>query len=169
MKRFIQFIKEDYDKTCETLTEAPAPVGAQLFHKDIGIPAHVAGPRAGLRLNYSSHAKRAALDDGITRAPAVLPATVTVIEVEVVAGRVTKWVVRFPDANAPGKDLVMAVQPDGLVRTVWHNSSTDTHKTLKRWLYTQPNGQPVASSPVHPAKQPAPKQVSGKRAALLRL
>jgi hypothetical protein len=120
------------------INEGPAPAGAQLFHKDIGIPTGVSGPPAGLRLTYSSHAKRAALDDRLTRVPATLPAIFTVIEVEVVNKRPTKWVVRIPAAPNEQRDLILVVQPDGFVRTIWTNDKNDTHKTLKRWLYTPP-------------------------------
>jgi hypothetical protein len=124
-------------KTWGPLDEAVSPPGAQLFHKDIGIPATLAGPRPGLRLNYSNHAKRAALDDGLKSVPASLPAQFTVIEVESLRGQPLKWVVRMERENTT-RDLVLVVQPDGFVRTVWTNERNDAHKTLKRHLYTPP-------------------------------
>lgn len=120
------------------LMEAPSPPGAQLFHKDIGIPPVLLKPLAGMTVNYSNHAKRAALDDGLTAAPKRIPSSYTVFEVESLNGRATKWGIRFPIPDGSGDDLCMIVQPDGFVRTVWVNHSGDGHKTLKKWLYTPP-------------------------------
>lgn len=126
------------DDERDILCEAPAPPGAQLFHKDIGIPQAVSGPRPGLRLTYGSHAKRAAYDDGLKRVPLTVPAVYTLIEVETVRGQVTKWVIRIPAAPGEDRDLIIVCQPDGFVRTVWTNHKDDSHKTLRRDLYTNP-------------------------------
>jgi len=120
------------------LFEAPPPPGAQLFHKDIGLPPQAIPPDRGLRLNYGSHAKQAARDDGLTRLPAALPATFQVIEVEMLHGAPTKWVVRMAHPDEQYRDLVLVVQRDGFVRTVWTNDKNDSHKTLKRNIYTHP-------------------------------
>jgi hypothetical protein len=117
--------------------DGPAPAGAQLFHKDVGIPAALQKTPIGLPLKYSNHARKAASDDRITRLPARLPPN-TLIEVEAVEGRPTKWVVRFPTLERQGWDMILVVQPDGFVRTMWMNARNDSHRTLKTWLYTNP-------------------------------
>jgi hypothetical protein len=78
----------------DSLLGEAAP-GALLYHKDIGVPAGISGPPVGMTLTYGAHARQAAIDDGLTAAPRRLP-NHELIEVEVVNGRATKWVVRFP-------------------------------------------------------------------------
>lgn len=119
------------------LGEASMP-GALLFHKDLGIPAPLkSGPPAGMRLTYSNHAKQAAMDDRLTSVPAVVPSSYTLIEVESMNGRASKWVIRF-DWKDPTRDLILVIMADGFVKTVWTNAKNDSHKTLKRHLYATP-------------------------------
>jgi len=109
-----------------------------LFHKDIGIPSDLARPKVDMPLRYSQHAKSEALKEGITTMPFFqLPVAHTVIETEVLQGQVTKWVVRLPLDDE--WDVVLVVQPDGFVRTLWLNAHDDTHRTLKVWMYTRPS------------------------------
>lgn len=122
MKTFTQFITE---------------ASVQLFHKDIGIPAALLGPRPGMPLRYGYHANERAAEKGIHTLPAALPDKFTVIETEATNGRSSKWVVRFTfDAV---NDIVLVVLPDGFVKTSWLNAKSDLHKTLKRHLYTHPS------------------------------
>ena len=110
-----------------------------LYHRDIGIPATLARPMAGLTLCYSGHALAEAAKDGLPRGylPAAVPAVFDLIEVEALGGQAVKWVIRFGLADFSGWDIVLAVQYDGLVRTVWFNRSDDTHRTLDRSRYAQ--------------------------------
>ena len=120
------------------ITEGPSHPDAQLFHKDLGIPPSLLKSLAGLPVTYGYHAKQAAADDGLYTLPTRVPQMYSVVEVESVKGRPTKWVIRFPIPNTVD-DMVMVVQPDGFVRTVWVNKQNDHHKTLKKWLYTTPD------------------------------
>jgi hypothetical protein len=116
----------------------------QLFHKDVGIPAPLkSGPPVGLRVNYGRHATESAQNDRYGNClhllPATTPAKFQLIEVEAQGKTILKWVIRFPLAEGDKRDLIMVVQPDGFVRTVWINLHDDKHSTLKRHLYTSPN------------------------------
>jgi hypothetical protein len=123
----------------EFLVEAPAP-GELVFHKDVGIPPQLAaGPPSGLKLLYSAHARQEALKDGLKAAPSRMPAIFTLIEVAInKQNAIVKWVVRLPMVDLPNDDLVLVVQPDGLVRTLWLNNKFDTHRTLRTNLYAKP-------------------------------
>lgn len=119
------------------VSEAVTP-GAQLFHKDIGIPPMLRGPLPGMRLKFGPHAQRELSADGLTSAPTAIPPHYTLIEVETIRGITTKWVIRFPCQNVAGYDLVLVVQTDGFVRTAWLNKNDDGHRTLDRRMYTPP-------------------------------
>jgi hypothetical protein len=131
MITFADYILEAY------LWEGPPPPGAQLFHYTLGFPKGVAMPLAGMRLSYGPHARQEALNQQIKAAPKTLPAIFQVIEVEAVKGRSTKWVVRFPMMGET-RDMVLVIGVDGFVRTMWANERSDTHKSLRRGLYTLP-------------------------------
>jgi hypothetical protein len=109
----------------------------QLFHKDIGIPDALKAARPNSTLTYGHHARREALADGITSLPKVLPEVFTLVEVEVVKGKPTKWVIRTT-SHVAGLDLVLVITADGFVKTLWVNESRDTHRTLLRHLYSVP-------------------------------
>ncbi len=102
------------------------------FHKDIGLPKDMRLPVAGLPLTYSLHATTRAREKYIPL-PVTLPMC-EVVEVTYEAGNLTKWVVRVAK-HVRGLDLVMVVQPDGFVRTVWTNAHFDTHTTLDKSKY----------------------------------
>ena len=136
MRTFLSYVLSE--ETQYWLFEAPTP-GAQLFHKDVGLPQGVASPKAGMALSYGPHAKNAARDEGLTRVPAILPNQYQVIEMEVLRGTPLKWVLRMPMKDDPYRDLVLVVQADGFVRTIWTNDKHDTHKTLKKGVYTHPS------------------------------
>lgn len=118
----------------------------RLYHKDIGFPKDAQLPRGFspvLRPRYGPHARQAAQDDRY--GPFTLPNAVDIqkgdlIEIATVGNTVTKMVVRFPYNDK--LDLVMVIQPaDGFVRTVWGNEKGDTHKSLNRSKYVDPNRQ----------------------------
>jgi antitoxin component of MazEF toxin-antitoxin module len=110
-----------------------------LYHKEIGFPKNVKMLSGVLNLRYSQHAARAASDDryGFMELPETLDVTHgTPVEIEVNFGIITKAVYRagYDDEL----DMVLVVQPDGFVRTVWFNKKTDKHKTLDRAKYAKP-------------------------------
>lgn len=109
----------------------------QTFHRDIGIPAPLAGALPHPFLRYGTHAINAARDERLTSLPRALPSQLTIIEVEATNGRASKWVIRFA-SKVPGRDLVLVVLADGFVKTVWCNDTHDTHNTLDRSRYTHP-------------------------------
>ena len=111
-----------------------------LYHRDLGIPANLARPAAGLALAYTHHALFAAEQDGLPRGylPAALPSVFDLIEVATFAGKPTTWVVRFRLPDFSDWDIVLAVRWDGTVRTVWFNRSDDQHETLDRSRYRKP-------------------------------
>lgn len=137
MRGFLQFLREAMAQNMfrDLATPPPMPL---LYHKDVGLPKTFTKPLPGLRLIYGNHAKQAMADEATyVPLPAALPAEFRIIEVEIMQKQVLKWVLRVPTATE--RDLVMVVQPDGFVRTVWSNDKNDTHKTLKRHLYARPN------------------------------
>jgi hypothetical protein len=136
MKTFLGLLTEE---ARYYLFEAPAPPGAQLFHKDIGFPSvDNIGPQPGMALSYGPHSKNAARDENLTRLPAQLPREFTIIEIEMYQGRPSKWVLRTPMRDDNYRDLVLVVGKDGFVVTLWTNDKRDLHKTLKKHLYTHP-------------------------------
>ena len=117
-----------------------------LFHRDIGIPDYAKRQLAALpvlQLGYTHHAQRACLDDkngSVFCPPALYKFKVkNLIEVEVINGTVTKFVVRLE--FEPDRDLVLVIQVDaycprqGFVRTLWTNLKTDQHNTLDASKY----------------------------------
>lgn len=113
-----------------------------LYHFEVYIPPTLTVTPYSGALRYSYHAREEARSDryGHIDLPPTLDAgRGTLIEVETSAdwdkgpAEVNKYVWRQPlDAE---RDLVLVVQPDGFVRTVWVNVLTDTHKTLNRHKY----------------------------------
>ena len=110
-----------------------------LYHADIYIPTPAQSPCFQGRLIYGHHARSAAQSDryGAFELPTHFEASsARLIEVELDArGRVLKQVWRTPLSSE--KDLVLVLQPDGFVRTVWINLATDAHRTLDRSRYQQ--------------------------------
>ncbi len=108
------------------------------YHKDIFIPSALNLDFGILKLQYSSHALRAANSDRY--GTVVLPRTLNtdsakIVEVTAIGRTVLKLVYRVP--HCAQYDLVVVVLPDsGLVKTVWLNSKTDTHTTLDRSKYS---------------------------------
>lgn len=112
-----------------------------LYHKDVFLPNHVreSVPSGIQRLNYSHHARNAAMNDRY----GVIPLTdridfgmMEVVEVEH-DGRLQKVVLR---ENGQEKNRVFVVMPKPggwLVKTVWFNLASDRHRTLRRELYEQ--------------------------------
>ncbi len=106
------------------------------YHYEIGIPVEMAWPDVGRVLNYTQHSYQAASKDCVERLlPWSLPAY-TLIEIEVVSGVVTKWVVRCD--MLPDRDLVMALTNAYVVKTVWVNRKDDRHATLQCDRYVIP-------------------------------
>jgi hypothetical protein len=101
------------------------------YHKDIGLPGNFTRPTA-LLLRTGAHAQDRAREKGVIL-PSRLPGAYSIIEVSMLGRTVTKWVVRF--AASVSDDAVMAILPDGTVKTAWLNAKTDLHNTLDRSKY----------------------------------
>lgn len=117
----------------------------QLYHRLLGFPRGIAMPCAGMPLRYSRHALNAADHDGLKRLPTTLPDGVWVVEIEVFNGTAVKWVVRMA-SELPNEDLVLAVLPDGFVKTVWLNHRLDSHRTLDITRYAIPGSHLLLSN-----------------------
>lgn len=110
-----------------------------LYHRDIGFPKTVALMHGTFKLTYSRHALESANNDRYGMME--LPETLTVegknaIEILVENGKAIKSVYRVGYDDE--LDMVMVVQSDGFVRTVWFNKKTDKHKTLDHSKYDKP-------------------------------
>lgn len=112
-----------------------------LFHKEVWIPDELAKPCYVGPLRYARHAQEAADNEGYGRIPlprSISPSDATLIEVgfnpRVEAnGGVTKQVWRkHLDSD---RDLVIVITPEGFVKTVWVNLTTDKHSTLNKARY----------------------------------
>ena len=111
----------------------------KLYHFEVYMPEAFKRPVFEGELFYSAHAKRAALDDryGAIVLPRYFNAEVaTLIEVETEKGVPVKQLWRQPLDEK--HDLVLAIQRDGLVRTVWINVRNDAHTTLQAHRYEKP-------------------------------
>ena len=109
-----------------------------LFHSEVFMPAKF-NARFETTLKYGRHAVEAASNDryGKVDLPAKFDsACATLVEVETDSdSKVLKKVYRVClDAT---RDLVMVIQPDGFVRTVWVNLRTDKHRSLDRTRYVR--------------------------------
>ena len=105
--------------------------GRRLYHFQLCIPHPYKKPVYEGNLEYSAHARREAESDRYGQIP--LPERfdargATLIEVEAVDAVVVKqlWRQKLDDS----RDLVLAINRDGSVRTVWVNVRNDTHRTL---------------------------------------
>lgn len=114
-----------------------AQLTTRTHHIDVGgIPPYLSRlPQ--VHLVFGPHAKEEAVKDelNLDLLPRTLPAGTMIVEVQELAGRPLQWVVRFPWLN--NRDVVMAISPNGKVRTVWVNDHNDHHKTLHRERYVQ--------------------------------
>lgn len=108
-----------------------------LYHTNLGLPVKADKLKIGeIKLEYSIHAKQAALNDkyGQIKLPEVLNTNKSeCIEVEILCGRINKLVFRTNYTNC--LDLIIVLGSSGTVKTVWLNLKTDTHKTLDRTKY----------------------------------
>lgn len=104
-----------------------------LFHKDVYAPPMIFKSPGVLALHYSRHALLAAKNDRYgDLTPLLVPeidlAKAEIVEVELVNGVVAKRVVRVHATE--NLVLVLAVNADGFVRTVWGNLHRDKHASL---------------------------------------
>lgn len=105
-----------------------------IYNRAVNLPAELFAPflRSNLRLTYSRHAKLECVRDryNLINPPVLVDIRPEhVVEIEVLAGRPVKAVVRMPyDGSC---DLVLVIHPDGFVRTLWLNRRTDNHSSLK--------------------------------------
>ena len=106
--------------------------------KAFGLPKMKLADRETI-LQYSTHAKREALNDkfGVCTFPKTVNfAKVQVVEVEVLDNHITKFVIR--GSMDSSRDLLLVVNPDGFVRTMWINLKSDNHRTLNVNNYSRP-------------------------------
>ena len=123
-----------------------------LYHRDVYVPPvtqqaiqkFVSTP---LSLSYGSHAKKAVSDDihkfgpsGIIPIPKSLKlghSDIFEVETGQTQSDIQKVVVRRKGDK--GLDQILALMPDGngsaFIKTVWHNQSSDVHKTLDKTKY----------------------------------
>lgn len=107
-----------------------------LFHRDVYIPDHAKVPLHEGALQYSKHAQHVASGagdyDAIELPKEFSGRNATLIEVELNerTGAVEKqvWRQKLNDEW----DLCFPMLAGGLVKTVWLNHRTDTHKTLNK-------------------------------------
>ena len=111
-----------------------------LYHFQLGFPQGLTLPSKGfLQLQYSAHAVKGSETHryGMINLPAkVAFGACQLIEAEFQGGALAKVLVRVPYTET--LDLVLAVKPNGFVKTVWLNESQDTHKTLNSGRYIKP-------------------------------
>lgn len=109
-----------------------AGIPAQLLKSIVGLP---------VKLSYSKHALRAALNDRngrVASAPSSIvftPGNVVEVEAEPSATSPCKVVVRLPQDSRT--DLVLVIIPEfgvlcGFVKTLWLNRKSDNHSTLRQ-------------------------------------
>ena len=111
---------------------------SELYHVELGFPSDVVLMSGILDLTYSKHAIRASYDDryGMMTLPDVLDIKFAkIIEIEVENSKVVKSVYRSKYDKV--LDIIIVVNYDGLVRTVWFNKSSDRHQTLDVSKYTK--------------------------------
>lgn len=131
----------------QLIEESFANIGDEVrYHKDIGFPPDLTLPRGFnpvLDLKYGSHAREEAMAEkyGILQLPRRIDIRKTeIFEVATRRGSniIQKICVRM--AHDDKKDIVIVIMvPQGFVKTVWANLKTDTHRTLNRANYTDPN------------------------------
>lgn len=112
--------------------------GGRLYHRDYGIPLGCPEPQEGHALVYTLHAHKEAQKDRVANVlPVCMLDHMDLIEVELNRrGEPVKWTVRMPLTK--GRDLVLVVTSEYLVKTVWVNKSDDLHNTLDRTKYDRP-------------------------------
>lgn len=110
-----------------------------LFHPEVYWPEWVTVPTHRVFLNWSRHADSARKNDRFGQIPAIQSVTLgrfKVVEIEVQNRRVIKWVFRGQLSGELDIVLVLIPQPGRwLVKTVWLNEKTDTHRTLDKKRY----------------------------------
>ncbi|PNG50164.1 hypothetical protein WDL1P1_00203 (plasmid) [Variovorax sp. WDL1] len=108
------------------------------------MPARLAEPCHRGPLRYTRHALNEANSDRygkVTLLHAFIPEQATLIETEAEDGpdgrnsRVVKQLWRCPMDEY--RDLVMALLPGGVVKTVWVNLRSDKHRTLNKARYAR--------------------------------
>lgn len=111
-----------------------------LYHFQIGFPEPSFLPAKGwLTLEYSRHAQNASQTDryGFINLPErVAFKACQAVETEYQDNQLIKVLLRVPYSEE--FDLVLAVKPNGFVKTVWLNAVDDTHGTLDRARYVKP-------------------------------
>lgn len=125
-------------------------IGEDRYHKDIGFPDDLEFPRGFLTagrsvisLRYGTHSREEAMKEkyGVLQLPQRIDLKNSdIFEVGTRPGSnvIEKVCVRMPHDTE--KDIVIVIMvPSCFVKTVWANLKTDSHKTLNRGNYKDPN------------------------------
>jgi hypothetical protein len=115
-------------------------MSSYLFHVEVFVPARLKKPCFEGPLRYSRHAREASETDrfGDIKLPLSFKASeAELIEVELAddCESIIKQVWR--QKLDEKRDLVLVLNPEGFVRTVWINLKTDKHRTLDRGRYVK--------------------------------
>lgn len=111
-----------------------------LYHADIRLPDGFVLPARTIKLSWTKHAQRSLTNDRYGMIPKfdhIDLSTKRVVEVGLEGRKVRKVVVR---GDLDGiNDIIYVLIPNGhqpwVVKTVWINRKTDSHKTLDRSRY----------------------------------
>ena len=111
-----------------------------LFHKKIGLPANYRHPMAVVPVRWTFHAIKAANSDRYGNVQITDRIDLTkfeTVEVEIVAGRIAKILVR--GAYSDNLDVTYALIPqlgkEWVVKTTWLNWWNDDHRLISRSKY----------------------------------
>ncbi len=121
------------------VTKSASPVpGDGLYHRELGLPRNACSPFLGeYAVTLSQHAKESRADRygriRIESGDFITVEAADIIEVEYLNGQPVKAVVRL--AYDDSLDVVIAITPARVVKTLWLNQVSDAHKTLNKNLY----------------------------------
>ncbi|MCC5610593.1 hypothetical protein LC612_28540 [Nostoc sp. CHAB 5834] len=109
-----------------------------LYHSDIHMPAAYRQPIYEGKLRYKEHAIIASKTDrygSFILPDAFIAKNAVLIETEVDGVRLRAIKQVWRQRLDASRDLVLVINWDGSVRTVWLNLKTDEHRTLNRARY----------------------------------
>ena len=110
-----------------------------LYHQQIGFPSTFRRPVGSFATRPTHHATARAKEYGITIPERINLNDYSIVEIEMIAGRLVKIVIRGEYDNYD--DICMAVIPNRgvmLIKTVWLNAWDDKHNTLDVSKYGRP-------------------------------
>lgn len=112
----------------------------KLFHREVHMPEALLNQIVGkeIKFSFSYHARSECRND---RYGFIIPPTsvkieaAKVVELESTDGKVSK--VTYRQALDGNRDIVLVFMPNGFVKTLWVNLSSDKHYTLKREIFSK--------------------------------